>query len=211
MNVSDINLIELSKRLSDKNISKLEIDLINKIIWHVQQKPPAKVDVIMVLGFPECVKKRLPKAISLYHKYDEPYMLLSGGVVISDIGMTEAEAMCHACLRNGILEEKLLIENQSSTTNENIKFSAKIINETLKGDDIKLAVVSSATHLRRVMMNFQRYRNIYTNMTDIFAIASDNVDYEGWINDSDLCNQVSTELRFIHEYIYELGYDEFTI
>ena len=209
VNICDLNLEDLSQKIKKNSLTESELSIINRIMWF-DNNIPCKIDIVMVLGFPECVEKRLPKAIKLYAEYNNPYLLLSGGVLINGSVMTEAEAMKKACLEAGISSDKILLENESTNTMENVIFSSSVVRE-IHRKNATIVAVSSSTHLRRVCMNFTRYKDLYPDVIRCTAIPSDDINRNEWFNDIEIRNQVARELLFIKEYIYELGYEAFDI
>ncbi|MBR5382506.1 MAG: YdcF family protein [Clostridia bacterium] len=70
---------------------------------------------------------RLDKAIEVYRKDPTPPMLIPSGGQGSDEAVSEAEAMAKYLMDKGIPADKILLENHSTTTMENLKYSKEII------------------------------------------------------------------------------------
>lgn len=70
---------------------------------------------------------RLDKAIEVYQKDPTPPIMIPSGGKGSDEKISEAEAMARYLIDKGIPPEKIIKEDQSLTTFENIKFSKRII------------------------------------------------------------------------------------
>ncbi len=99
-----------------------------------------QIDYIIVLGsgikseeVPPLLKSRLDKAIEYYVKNSSSKIVVSGGQG-ADEPVSEAFAMKKYLLSQQIPEEKILVEDASTTTYENMKFSKKIIFEDWKND-----------------------------------------------------------------------------
>lgn len=213
MNIKDIDLLKISEKVLRDDLSQNDISVVNNILFCIKYDLPKKCDAIMVLGNPTCLEDRLPAALALWENYDSlPYFILSGGVIIDKLGMTESEAMKNACNNYGIEKNKILLENSSSTTAENIINCASLIKNY--GHSFKnIIVVSSSTHIRRVMMNFQKYSHLYPENINIIPYSSISCSCKpkSWSFNDVSRKIVSTELRFIHEYIYYLNYPDFQI
>ena len=104
--------------------------MISKISTKNQQ-----INTVIVLGcrvIGETPSIMLNERINACYKYltNNPYAIaiLSGGQGI-DEGISEAECMYRALLKKGISEDRLLKENQSTSTKENLTFSKQIILE----------------------------------------------------------------------------------
>jgi len=92
---------------------------------------------------------RIDKAIELYRKDPTPpYMIPSGGKG-SDEAISEAQAMKGYLLEKDIPEEKILLEDQSKNTFENLKNSKAII-DAREGRKYT-AIVTSNYHVYRAL------------------------------------------------------------
>ena len=143
MDINCIDLLELKQKVIDRKLSANDIETINRIIWCYEDVQNEKFDIFLVLGNPTCVNYRLPTALDLFANNKGAYLILSGGVQIPGLGLTEAEHMKNAALKAGIPIKQILLENESTTTKENIINSAPHV-KSLVRDDCSLAVVSSA-------------------------------------------------------------------
>ena len=97
-------------------------------------------------GISKTLKRRLDKAIEYYNTNKNINIIVSGGQG-SDELVTEALAMKNYLVKNGVSEDKIIMEDKATTTLENIIFSKKIITDkNLKG---KVLIVTSDYHLFR--------------------------------------------------------------
>lgn len=113
---------------------------------------PKESDCILILGcqvrgtsLSQFLKERLDKGIELYNEGFAKYILVSGGQGPGE-DITEAEAMKAYLVSMGIEENKIIIENRSGNTMENIQYSKKAMNERNLNTAI---VVSNKYHLKR--------------------------------------------------------------
>lgn len=107
----------------------------------VVDEKPVKSDVIIVLSGGE---GRLEKGVTLYKDGFAPYLLLSNGSV---------EQLYERALQLGVPKDSILLENQSTSTLENARFSKEVM---LKHQFHSVIVVSSNFHMRRVKVLFDR-------------------------------------------------------
>ena len=118
-------------------------------------------NVIIVLG---CRVKWNKPSLSLIKRVDAAYdfliknpkalAILSGGQG-KDEALSEAECMKKLLLEKGIDKGRLILEDKSTTTDENIAFSLKLINAL--GADRNIAVATSEYHQLRAAMICRRY------------------------------------------------------
>jgi len=70
-----------------------------------------------------------------YLDSDETAVLILSGGKGSDEGISEAQAMYNYLTEKGVSPDRLIKEDKSTTTQENMKFSKAIINELGRGDE----------------------------------------------------------------------------
>ena len=117
----------------------------------------SEVDYALVLGAgldedvpSERLEKRLDLAYeSLYHR-DIP-IILTGGQGPGET-VTECRAMGDYLQGLGMPASRLILENQATSTQENILYSA----ELMEGHDLTVAIITSDYHLFRSMMLARR-------------------------------------------------------
>lgn len=121
------------------------------IIYNGNKKAEPDMDYLIVLGaqvrgsrITKSLKERL-KAADKYLK-DNPrtLVIVSGGQGPGE-NISEAEAMKNYLLENGIDEDRILVEDKSTNTSENISYSKKLIVK----EDAKVAVVTNSFHIFR--------------------------------------------------------------
>ncbi|ARD49605.1 vancomycin resistance protein [Sporosarcina sp. P37] len=89
------------------------------------------------------LRYRLESALDYATRYPHVKLVLSGGQG-KDEEISEAEAMHRYLTENGIAKDRLLLEDQSVSTYENLQFSQKLIPE-VSG----VTIISSDYHLAR--------------------------------------------------------------
>ena len=90
------------------------------------------------------LQSRLQAAISYLESYPDAHVIVSGGQGEGET-IPEAEAMRRYLMRGGIAESRILVEDQSASTADNIRFSRPLIPEGVT----KVGVVSNEFHLCR--------------------------------------------------------------
>lgn len=113
-------------------------------------KADGSYDYVLILGakvngeIPSLsLRYRLESAVDYAIQYPHVKLVLSGGQG-KDEGISEAEAMYRYLKEHEIAENRLVIEDQSTSTYENLQFSQKIIPE-VSG----VTIISSDYHLAR--------------------------------------------------------------
>ncbi|MCG3087776.1 YdcF family protein [Sporosarcina cyprini] len=90
------------------------------------------------------LKYRLEKALEYAEAHPDVILILSGGQG-PDEGISEAEAMRRHLTQHGVDEQRLIIEDQSTSTYENLLFTKRLLPETVD----ELTIISSDFHLAR--------------------------------------------------------------
>ena len=143
-------------------VSYFECILLGTIILSIKSAkhiPDFNKDYILILGckiksdgtLSNLLKGRVDKAIEFSKMQKENTgkeldFIPSGGQGEDEV-VSEAEAMKKYLIKNGIKEEKILIENKSKNTYQNIKFSDEIIESKMK--DAKVVFSTTNYHVFR--------------------------------------------------------------
>lgn len=120
-------------------------------------QPNKDLDYIIVLGaqvngtkLSNSLKLRVERAREYLEENPETCAVLSGGKGTGE-DITEAEAMFRYLEKKGISAQRLLKEELSTNTSENLKFSLEIIDEKEdnKGKEASIGVVTNNFHVFR--------------------------------------------------------------
>ena len=128
------------------------------------EKGEENLDYVIVLGAQmkengpsSTLKARLDKAIDYLEENPDTKVIVSGGQG-SDEPISEAEGMKNYLVQSGIAEDRILMENHSVNTNQNLKFSSEYIN--IEEDTV--GIVTSNFHIYRSvkLAEKQGYENV---------------------------------------------------
>ena len=92
--------------------------------------------------------RRLEGALDYLEQYPESVAIVSGGMGPGET-VTEAQAMHDWLRQRGIEEERIILEDKATSTQENLSFSFEKIRERGDSPEGNVAIVSSAYHLFR--------------------------------------------------------------
>lgn len=99
------------------------------------------------------LSERLDAAYSYLSENKESVVIVSGGKG-ADEDISEAECMFNYLKARGISSDRIYLEDQSTSTYENLKFSSEIMKEN--GIDGKIGIVTNEFHETRANMIAQR-------------------------------------------------------
>ena len=99
------------------------------------RKPKSTPRAVIVLGCKvrgtnptRMLSERIKAAYDAMQKYPEMVAVVSGGKGHDEV-ISEAECMRRELIKKGIAESRILTEDQSTSTSENLRFSKKILEE----------------------------------------------------------------------------------
>lgn len=130
-------------------------------MWAAGKRPDKDLEVLIVLGaqvrgtrVTNSLKRRLDRACAYLKEHPKTVAILSGGQGRGE-DISEAFAMNDYLLECGIEQARLLMEDKSTTTWENLKFSfglygADFLNSDLHGK--KVGIVTNDFHVCRALM-----------------------------------------------------------
>ena len=133
--------------------------ILSLIISKMNVKPVKNLDYIIVLGAqvkesgPSVVLRyRLDRAVSYLKENDNTLVIVSGGQGANEKA-TEASVMKEYLVNNGINENRIIIEDKSNTTKENLINSKKIT-----GDNKSIGIVTNNFHMYRALLIGKKYK-----------------------------------------------------
>lgn len=125
--------------------------LLGRILTQFRAKAPENLDVLVVLGAQirpdgpcQALAFRLDTAAAYLTAHPETRCIVSGGKGDNE-PESEAAAMARALVQKGIAPERLALEDQSHSTVENLRFSAKIAGPL----DQKIGIATNNFHVYR--------------------------------------------------------------
>lgn len=125
------------------------------ILIEGSKKPANRVDYVFVLGarlygsVPSPALRERLDAVSDYLTENEDVKVVVSGGQGEDEDIPEAEAMAKYLVNNGIKENRIILENQSTSTFENLQFSLDTIREFDDKEDLDVLIVTNKYHIFR--------------------------------------------------------------
>jgi uncharacterized SAM-binding protein YcdF (DUF218 family) len=128
------------------------------IIYHANQKADPDLDYLIILGaqvrgtkITKTLQKRLDTAATYLQENPRTIAIVSGGRGRGE-DISEAEAMRRYLMEQGIDALRIRMEDSSTNTNENIRYSKNIIQD----ENAKVAVVTNGFHIYRAIKIAQK-------------------------------------------------------
>lgn len=117
------------------------------------------------------LQDRLDKALDYLEDHPEMTVVVSGGQG-PDEHVTEARAMADYLMEQGVEEERILLEEDSHNTVQNLRYTARLLEEEGYDTQQDVVVVSNGFHLTRVRMLFDRVWGGDENLSTLAAPSS---------------------------------------
>ena len=161
-------------------IDERSTDELAKILWEYNnlEQPLRKSDAILVLGSNDIRVAR--HGAELFLQGYAPLVIFSGGfgVLTSHLfDKPEAEVFADEAIRLGVPSEKILIENRSTNTGQNIVYTRELLEK--KGLDVSsFIVVQKPYMLRRPYATFKKQWP-----GKDFAVSGPEISYEAYPNE----------------------------
>lgn len=102
------------------------------------------------------LKKRLDAAIEYMNRFPYTICVVSGGKGPNE-PFPEAQAMGEYLMSQGIDKDKILYEDKSTSTKENLLYSSKVISQNYPDIEQTVALVSSDFHIFRIKFLAKRF------------------------------------------------------
>lgn len=127
------------------------------IVWGMTLKEPdaPDLDYLLVLGAgvndnrpSHTLELRLMRALDYLDAHPDTRIVVSGGQGPTE-NISEAESMYRWLLENGVDSSRILMENKSVTTAENMQYSMPLIIADNSFDEISIGIVTSNFHVFR--------------------------------------------------------------
>jgi len=155
------------------------VDLLAKIIWdylHLNYKLK-KADCIFALG---SIDVRIAQySAKLFLEGYAPVIIFSGGLgrISKDIfKKSEAEMFADIAIQAGVPQEKIIVENKSSNTGENIAFTKQLLSD--RGLNFKTFILVQKPYMER--RTYAAFKKLWPEKR--FIVTSPPISYEDYPN-----------------------------
>ena len=132
------------------------------IIYNNTSQQNIETDYLIILGaglkgeaVSLTLKERLDKGISYLNQYPNTQVIVSGGKGFGEL-ISEAEAMEKYLVARGIDLNRIILEDESTSTMENFKFSKELIPSSQNNDMTKIMIITNDFHMLRAKILAQR-------------------------------------------------------
>lgn len=189
-------------KLTEINTENITNDIIEKVFFNTEKQKYKKADCLIIFGchIKSILDERMTWTLNLLNKKQIDKVLISGGIGVKG-NFNEAEYMKKILLNSGIEENKILIEDKSTTTEENIINSIQILKSKNLIENKTIVLVSNQIHLKRIGMEIKRQlSNFNTNIIYEYPL-NDSFSFTKIITNNDLKRLAENEIKKIKRFI----------
>ncbi len=115
----------------------------------------APIDYVVILGCQlegeqpgVCLESRIDTAVDFLKEHPDALAVCSGGQGNDEV-ISEAEAIANALSKKGIAKKRILLEDNSRSTYENLSNTKTMLDKREEGAEYRIAVVTNEFHLYR--------------------------------------------------------------
>ena len=199
-------------KLSNIDVKEINNELIKKIFFNIKKEKFNNADYIIIYGchIKELLDERLNHALEIIKNLDYKKIVLTGGVGING-DFNESKYMEEFLINNGILADKIIIENKSTTTEEN---NINILNIIDFNNIYKITNVVLVTHEFHILRLKLHWDKLLTNKNIRFFYDfcdSNLLSYQNIINNNELYNLMLKQFNKTKEFIESGIYSDIEI
>lgn len=144
-------------KYSQIDSNNLTEDLIKKIFFSIKKENYDSADYLIIYGchIKELLDERLAHALKIIQSGKVKKIVLTGGVGVNG-DFNESEYMLKYLIKNNVNENSVIIENQSTTTEENNINVMNILNLNSVDTPLNIVLVTHQVHLLRLIMHWNK-------------------------------------------------------
>jgi len=161
-------------------VNQLSTDELAKILWDYNKlnQPVKKSDCILVLGSNDI--RVAQRGVELFLQGLAPLIIFSGNVGILTKDMwdkPEAEIFAEEAIKMGVPKDKILIENKSTNTGDNILFTKQLLDE--KGILVNSIILVQKPYMQR--RAFATFKKVWPEKDVI--VTAPQISFEKYPNE----------------------------
>lgn len=183
-------------KLTEIHTENITNEIIKTVLFNTPKTYYQEAGCLIIFGchIKELLTERLNHAIKILKTKKIKKVLLTGGIGVNG-NFNESKYMKDILLKNGIEEDKILIEDKSTTTEENIINSIEILKNNNLIENKTIIVLSSQAHLRRIKMELEKQLKDYDYKLIYEYPKVSLISYENIINNNELRNLVVNQIK----------------
>lgn len=197
-------MTDIPRKVILPDLTKDEIKIINNLFFHSDQLLNVEqLDILIIFGVSNQLIDCTNFIKSLLKYKLKATLIISGGVIKPGTNLSESK-LIYNVIKNNLNDIKVILENKSTNTYENVTFSlAKINLDKIE----KIGIVNSTLNSFRAYLTTKKY--LENLSTQIFRFSYPYVNHKknskkltktSWYQDEEFKQQIASELTRIITY-----------
>ena len=194
-------------RLSEIDSGKINNELIKKMFFSIGKKDYVYADYIIIYGchIKQLLDERLEYTLSLIKRKKYGKLVLTGGVGVNG-NFNESEYMYNFLIQHGVSEDKIIVENTSTTTEENNINVLNLLKLNSIEEKINIVLVSQELHMLRLMLHWKRIINNLNISFYCDYVENSIISYDTAINNHEILELLKKQAVKIVEFVHNGTY-----
>ncbi|MCI8794845.1 MAG: YdcF family protein [Bacilli bacterium] len=193
---------EYIMKLTDIDTNNISNEIIKKVLFNTPKNEYLEADCLIVFGchLKPLLDERIKTVLEILKVKKVDKILLTGGIGVAG-DFNESEYMKEVLLKNNVKEEIILIEDKSTTTEENIINSIEILKNNNLIENKTIILVSNQAHLKRIGMELKK--QLKDNKFEIIYEypSSSLTSFENFEKNNELRVRAVNEIKKIRKFI----------
>ena len=189
-------------KLTDIDTNNISNEIIKKVLFNTPKNEYLEADCLIVFGchLKPLLDERIKTVLEILKVKKVDKILLTGGIGVAG-DFNESEYMKEVLLKNNVKEEIILIEDKSTTTEENIINSIEISTNNHLIENKTIILVSNQAHLKRIGMELKK--QLKDNKFEIIYEypSSSLTSFENFEKNNELRVRAVNEIKKIRKFI----------
>ena len=189
-------------KLTDIDTNNISNEIIKKVLFNTPKNEYLEADCLIVFGchLKPLLDERIKTVLEILKVKKVDKILLTGGIGVAG-DFNEYEYMKEVLLKNNVKEEIILIEDKSTTTEENIINSIEILKNNNLIENKTIILVSNQAHLKRIGMELKK--QLKDNKFEIIYEypSSSLTSFENFEKNNELRVRAVNEIKKIRKFI----------
>ena len=196
-------------KITEIDPNNLDNDLIKRIFFSIKKENYTNVDYLVIYGchLKELLIERLDYSLEIIKEHPVKKIVLTGGIGAKG-NYNESEFMLNYLIANGVEKNKIIVENKSTTTEENNENIMKMLDLKNAKSQTEIVLVSQELHLFRIKLHWTKLLKNENVHFYYDYVENSSISYENVIKDPYLLEIIKEQVVKTQYFINIGKYDD---
>lgn len=199
-------------KLSEIDSNNLNNRLIKQIFFNIKKENYNYADYIIIYGchIKQWLDERLYYALKVLNSHDFGKVILTGGIGVNG-NFNESEYMKEYLISNGIDESKIIVENKSTTTEENNFNTINMLGLKKVDCFTNIVLITHEFHLLRIILYLSKSLNNDNIHFYYDYVDNSDLSYDKMVNNLELIELLKNQIEVTKQFIKDGQYIDMEI